>query len=307
MVPILSAILVMLVSIYLVLGFDKAAVLVQSSVAAGNIPNNKIVSGNKMIPQPTTPKPPNSLGQMAPILTATSSLVKDISSGALLFSKNEHEKIPVASTTKIMTALVGSEYFKSNDILEVKNLVGVSGATMGLILGERLSFRSLLYGMLLNSGNDAAYTIAHNYPGGYKSFVEAMNSKAQEFGLKNTHFDNPAGFDSVNHYSSAYDLSVIATTAAENPQIMRVVGTKEAQVGSANGAEGHNLKNLNKLLSTEGVIGFKTGFTPVAKENFVGLIERDGHRILTVVLGSDDRFGETLKLINWAYANFSWN
>lgn len=306
MVPILSAIIVLLISVHLVLGFDKAVVLVQSSVAAGNIPASNTTSEEIVPPKIITPLPPKPLGITAPTLTASASLVKDVSSGTLLFTKNEHSRVPIASTTKIMTALVGSERFQQNDILEVKNLSGVSGSTMGLTLGERISFRSLLYGMLLNSGNDAAYTIAHNYPGGYKSFIEAMNSKASDLGLQNTHFDNPAGFDSPKHYSSAYDLSVIAGAASENANIMRVVGTKEAQVGSVNGEEIHNLKNLNKLLNTPGVIGFKTGFTPVAKENFVGLIDRDGHRILTVVLGSDDRFGETLMLINWAYSNFSW-
>jgi serine-type D-Ala-D-Ala carboxypeptidase (penicillin-binding protein 5/6) len=306
MVPILSAIVVLLISIHLVMGFDEAAILVQSSVSAGNVPNNKVSEEVETITQPIIPLPPKPLGIGAPTLSAASSLVKDVSSGALLYTKNEHKRVPIASTTKIMTAVVGTAHFKPNDVLEVISLKGVSGATMGLTLGERISFRSLLYGMLLNSGNDAAYTIAHNYPGGYKSFIDAMNSKAKELGLENTHFDNPAGFDSPNHYSSAFDLSIIAGHASENVSIMKVVGTKEAQVGSVNGDEIHNLKNLNKLLNTPGVIGFKTGFTPVAKENFVGLIERDGHKIITVVLGSNDRFGETLSLINWAYSNFSW-
>ncbi|MDO8638989.1 MAG: D-alanyl-D-alanine carboxypeptidase, partial [Candidatus Daviesbacteria bacterium] len=169
-----------------------------------------------------------------------------------------------------------------------------------------LSFRSLLYGMLLNSGNDAAYTIAQNYSGGLDAFVVAMNNKAISLGLLNTHFTNPAGFDSLGHYSSAEDLAKIATIAIENPQLSRVVSTKETSVASIDKSTIHSLKNLNKLLDEPGVLGIKTGTTPLARENLVGLVERNGHKILTVVLGSNDRFGETNKLLDWTYSNFVW-
>jgi D-alanyl-D-alanine carboxypeptidase len=249
---------------------------------------------------------PKSQNINPPILTATSAMVKDLDNDFVFFVKDSDKRVPIASTTKIMTSIIASEYFKQNEILVVPEVASVSGSTMGLKTGEKLTFRSLIYGLMLNSGNDAAFTIAASYPGGVNAFVDAMNNKALSLGLVNTHFDNPAGFDSPNHYSSAADLAKIAAIAAENPQLARVFVTKETSVTSIDRANVHQLKNLNKLLDLPGVLGIKTGFTPAAKENFVGLIERDNHRILTVVLGSDDRFGETQKLMDWVFANFIW-
>lgn len=251
--------------------------------------------------------PPTSRGINTPTVSARAVLVKDLSSGEILYEKNSQERLPIASTTKIMTALVGSEYFAQNAPLTVKNGAGVTGATAGLIQGETLSFRSLLYGMLLNSGNDAAYSIAENYPGGVLGFVTAMNDKVIKLGLQNTRFDNPAGFDSPKHFSSALDLALLSEDALKNPQLAKIFATKATQVTSLDKKYHHKLFNLNKLLSeVSGVLGIKTGFTKEAKENLVGLVERNEHKVLTVVLGSDDRFGETAKLIEWTYANFTW-
>lgn len=251
--------------------------------------------------------PPTSRGINIPNFSAKAVLVKDLLSGEILYEKNLKERLPIASTTKIMTALVASEYFAQNAPMTVKNGAGVTGATAGLVEGETLSFRSLLYGMLLNSGNDATYSIAENYPGGVLGFVTAMNNKVTKLGLQNTKFDNPAGFDSPKHFSSAEDLALISEDALKNPQLIKVFATKETEVLSLDKKYRHKLFNLNKLLSSvTGVLGIKTGFTKEAKENLVGLVERGGHKILTVVLGSDDRFGETAELIEWTYANFTW-
>lgn len=295
-------------AIAILLSLPRAVDLTQAVVSAKDLPTNnvlkdneKIVESKKIIPLPKT-----NLVQI-PSVSSTAIIIKDLDSGTLLYVKDPDKKVPIASTTKIMTALVASEYFKANDVLEAKDTSLVSGSSMGLKSGERMTFRSLLYGMLLNSGNDAAYTLADNYPGGRNSFIETMNSKASVLGLINTHFDNPAGFDNPSHYSSAFDLAKIAETAITNSQLARVVSTKETTVFSVDKESEHDLKNLNKLLSLPGVIGIKTGTTPLAKENLVGLVERDGHKILTVVLGSDDRFGETERLIDWAYSNFTWN
>lgn len=170
-----------------------------------------------------------------------------------------------------------------------------------------MSFRSLLYGMLLNSGNDASFAIAENFPGGVEEFVAAMNRKAQDLGLQDTNFDNPAGFDNPKHFSSASDLAEIAQEALKNAQLARIFATKDTEVVSWDKRYKHQLSNLNKLLSkVHGVLGVKTGYTKEAKENLVTLVEREGHRLLLVVLGSDDRFGETESLIEWAYGNFVW-
>ena len=206
-----------------------------------------------------------------------------------------------------MTALVAVEYFKPGDILEVPDDLGnINGSSMGLKAGEQMTFRSILFGMLLNSGNDAAYTIAENYPGGKDTFIDKMNQKAASLGLLNSHFDNPAGYDSPDHFSTASDLAKIAAVASDNIQIAKVVATRETEVASVDLKFIHPLKNLNKLLDIPGMLGMKTGTTPLARENLVSLMERDGHIVLMVVLGSEDRFGETKKLIDWTFANFTW-
>lgn len=251
--------------------------------------------------------PPYSKNIPTPLLSAKAVFVKDITSGAILYQKDVNLALPIASTTKIMTALVAGEYFKQTSVLKVKLGVAVPGAKIGLFEGEDLNFRSLLYGMLLSSGNDAAYGMAENYPGGVLGFVSAMNKKAIELKLKSTHFDNPAGFDSPNHYSSAKDLATITEEALKNSTLARIFATKQTSIFSLDKKYNHKLVNLNKLLTrVKGVLGVKTGYTDEAKENLVTFVNRDGHQIITVVLGSDDRFGESTRLIEWTYNNFNW-
>ncbi len=204
--------------------------------------------------------PPIGKNIEVPYFSARAVLVKDLNTGTILYEKNASERLPIASTTKIMTALVASEYFKPNAILIIGQSSQTPGSRVGLIFGEDLSFRSLLYGMLLNSGNDAAYAIAENYPGGVLGFVSAMNKKVADLNLVNTHFENPAGFDSPNHFSSAKDLSAVTEEALKDPQLARIFATKETSIVSLDKKYTHNLANLNKLLSTvRGVLGVKTG------------------------------------------------
>lgn len=300
---ILSATFFVLATLAL-LGLPKAVNFASTSVLAQNIDALQLPPQVAGIQKANIL--PKNLGKPSPEISATAVLVQDLSSDFTLFVKDPDKRVPIASTTKLMTALVAVDHFKANEVLTVPDLSNAPGSSMGLKMGEKLTFRSLLYGMLLNSGNDAAYTIAANYPGGISAFVTAMNTKAYGMNLVNTHFDNPAGFDSANHYSSAADLGKIARLAAEDSQLARVVSTKETTVSSIDKNDIHILKNLNKLLGLPGVLGMKTGTTPEAKENLVGLIERDNHKILTVVLGSNDRFGETEKLIDWAFSNFTF-
>lgn len=251
--------------------------------------------------------PPAGRGLPVPVFSARSVLIKDLATNTILFQKDSNISVPIASTTKIITALVASEYFKQNSVLTVGSSANTPGSRVGLSIGEELSFRSLLYGMLLNSGNDAAYTLAENYPGAVTGFVSAMNKKVMELSLKNTHFDNPAGFDSPRHYSSASDLAQISEEALKDPVLSRIFATKETSIMSLNKKYTHELNNLNKLLaSVKGVLGIKTGTTEEAKENLVTLIDRENHRVLIVLLGSTDRFGETTSLIDWTYTNFEW-
>ncbi len=251
--------------------------------------------------------PPVSKGFPVPVFSARAVFIKDLGTGETLYQKNANTPLPIASTTKIMTALVANDYFKPNSVLTVGSSAATPGSRVGLSYGEDLTFRSLLYGMLLNSGNDAAFAIAENYPGKILGFVSAMNKKILELHLRSSHFDNPAGFDSPNHYSSAEDLARITEEALKDPQLARIFATKETNIVSLNKKSTHQLFNLNKLLSqVNGVLGVKTGTTEEAKENLVTLVERDKHRVLLVLLGSNDRFGETTSLIDWTYTNFTW-
>lgn len=297
----------MALALVFLVSFPRAVKLAESQVSSSQnyppenlSPATQVAGVNQQTPQAV------SQGQPPPNLSAQAVLIEDVDSGQLLLEKNIQQRLHPASLTKLMAALVSVGHFKPADILVVPKEALVSGSTMGLVTGESLTFRSLLYGMLLNSGNDAAYTIAFNYPGGLEVFVAKMNEQVSQMGLANTHFTNPAGFDGGNHYSSAADLTKIAKAAAINPQLAKIVSTKETSILSWDKSRTHLLKNLNKLLTIEGVIGIKTGFTENAGENLIGLVERDGHRILTVMLASHDRFGETKSLIDWVFTNFEW-
>lgn len=304
----IGLILILGSTLFLMTG-PQALDLVESKVTSSNLPETSIKAEGLVLSE--TKEVPKievvSAGIPEPVVTAVAVVAYDMTSDKMLFEKNTHAKLAPASTTKIMTAIVGSEHFNSGDLLTVPAEALVGGSTMGLSAYEKLTFRSLLYGMMLNSGNDAAYTIAYNYPGGYYAFIEKMNSKAAELGAVDTHFENPAGFDSPNHYTSAYDLLLIGKDAAKNAKLGKVFSTKETSVTSLDKIHTHALKNLNKLLEEDGVVGMKTGTTEMAGESLVGLIEKNNSNILTVMLNSQDRFGETKKLLNWIYSNYTWN
>lgn len=306
---IIYSIIVILVSVNLLFGIQRAVNLTQAEVlASNNLPNNQKVAQEEVIASYTERVyQPEDKGLAPPNLSAISAIVLDPATNFIFFEKYSEKRVPIASTTKIMTALVAVDHYSLDDILVAQDLiVGRNGSSMGLRLGEKITVESLLYGLLLNSGNDAAYVLAQNYPGGVKEFVGAMNQKARELGLTNTNFDNPAGFDSIDHYSSASDLAKIAIDAHVNETLAKIVATQAATVASYDKTIVHNLKNLNKLLSSPHFLGIKTGYTASAKENLVALMEKDGHKVLTVLLGSNDRFGETKALVDWVFENFSW-
>lgn len=238
----------------------------------------------------------------APFVSAVSAIVLDVDSQVVLYKKNENQRLPPASTTKIMTALVGMDYFTLDDTVVVDDIV-VEGAAMELAPGEQISFRSLLYGLMLASGNDAAEVIAHKATGDRKTFIATMNKKAKELNLGSTHFNDPTGLSSAN-YTSALDLARLASFALKNQQLATVVATKKITVSDLTGKHLHELENINKLLGeVEGVRGFKTGFTEEAGEVLVTAATRDNHTLITVVLHSQDRFLDSKNLLEWAFAN----
>lgn len=250
----------------------------------------------------------------APETSAKSAVVIDADSLVKIYGKNETEIFLPASTTKVMTALVSLDNYSPDDILMVNSLIS-SGQMMGLRSGERIKASNLLAGLLIASANDAAETLATNYPGGTGAFVSAMNRKAKEIGLNNTYFANPIGLDSDNDglilddfsYISSLDLARLAIYAMRNQHFSMLVGTREMVVTDVSGGIIHNLDNVNQLLGQmEGMRGVKTGWTEEAGECLVSLVEKNGRKIIIVVLGSDDRFGETKKLVDWVFANYRW-
>jgi serine-type D-Ala-D-Ala carboxypeptidase (penicillin-binding protein 5/6) len=302
---------IIFVTLVLLLITPQAVNLADSKlISAQNLPWQKaILAQEQVVTEESTPTPaPRIVAGKVPLpgFASGAVLAEDFDTGQVLYQKNIHLRMAPASTTKLMTALVALDYYKYGDTLQVLPGATVGGSSMGLQLGEKLTFRSLLYGMLLNSGNDAAYTMAINYPGGLPAFIEKMNQKVEEFGLKDCHFVNPAGFDNPDHYCSAYDLAVIGKQASLHPQLSTVVATKETYILSLDRERFHPLHNLNQLLDEDGVIGIKTGTTELAGENFIGLVDRNGHKVITVVLKSEDRFGESKRLMDWVYANYKW-
>lgn len=250
--------------------------------------------------------------QEAPLVSAQGVVVMDVDSQVVLYAKNPQEKLLPASTTKIMTALVTLSFWKPTDVLLVPDLATQSAsatdsALMGLSGGEKLTVQSLLYGLLLNSGADAAYTLTMNFTGSQSAFLKEMNKKAAELHLNSTHFQNEIGLDDKEQYSSVIDLARLATSALKNPLFAKIVATKNITVSDVDRKHWHNLENLNKLLWDEpGASGVKTGYTKKAGENLVAQVERNGHRVLAVILKSEDRFSDSKKLFAWAFGNYEW-
>jgi D-alanyl-D-alanine carboxypeptidase len=269
--------------------------------------NKNFPVSSKEIKLPPPPLYPVNVTKNLPMdMTAEGVLIKDIPSGVILYTKNEKNRFSPASTTKVMTALVALDKYKLNDILTV-NTVMKEGRLMGLIEGETISFESLLYGALVHSGNDAAYTLAENYPGGVNGFVDAMNAKAKELHLDNSHFTNPIGFDHPEHYTTAVDLAKMSEAGLESDIFKKIISTKNITVSDTTFTYFHDLKNVNELLGKiQGVKGIKTGFTENGGEILISEVNKNGKDILIVLLKSRDRFGETEKLINYVFSNFVW-
>lgn len=257
------------------------------------------------LPQPGL-YPVNITGQPAPQLTALSVLVIDLDSRAIIFQKNPNLRLSPASTTKMMTALVSLDYYHPQQVLKITSPFKV-GRLMSLVEEEQITMENLLYGLLVQSGNDAAYALAQNYPGGLDAFVLTMNQKAQELNLDFTSFQNPAGIDALEHLSTAHDLAILAGELLQKPLLAQMVATKEIKVTDITGKRNHSLTNVNQLLGqVVGMKGVKTGWTTDAGECLVALIERNNHRVLTVVLGSQDRFEESRQLIDWVFTHHQW-
>lgn len=242
-------------------------------------------------------------------LNARSAIILDRTSKKILYGKNEYRKVKMASTTKIMTAIVILENCDLSQTVQVsKKAAGTGGSRLGLKANDKITINDLLYGLLLCSGNDAAVCLAEVCSGSVKDFSNLMNLKAEELGLKNSHFETPHGLDSDEHYTTAYELALLADYALENSTFRKIVGTKTYTV-TINGYP-KNLSNTNELLGNlNGVYGVKTGFTNGANRCLVTACKRDNMDIICVVLGCDTkkfRTTDSVKLIEYAFKNYEY-
>ncbi len=231
--------------------------------------------------------------------SARGAVVIEAATGRVLFAQNQNQKMPMASTTKIMTAITAIE--NCNDLDEKFEIsskaVGVPGTSLYLRKGDVYSTRDLLYALMLISGNDASVAIAEHVAGSTSEFVTKMNELCKKIGAVNSHFANTHGLDADGHYTTAYDLAKITAYALENETFREIVATKNIKI--TNGAEENRyLKNKNKLLSTlEGCIGVKTGFTDDAGRCLVSAVEKGGMRLVCVVLNCGPMFQESAELL----------
>ena len=238
--------------------------------------------------------------------TANSIVVIDAKTGTSLYEKTPHLKHFPASIAKLMTALVALEKCALQDVLTV-NIIEKQGTQMGLQVGDKVTVENLLYGLLINSGNDSALVLANACSDSQEQFVKKMNEKAQNLGMSSSHFMNPTGFDNNYQYSTAADLAKLANVAISNPLLAKIVLTKSTVVTDVSATRAYYLQNINELLGeVDGLEGIKTGQTEGAHQNLVSKTTRNGNSIITVVLGSKNRFDESKKLIEWAFDNFSW-
>ena len=236
----------------------------------------------------------------AEAVSARRAYVLDAVSGRELFVRNPDERSLIASTTKIMTALIVCEQCNVLDRMRIpKEAVGIEGSSMYLKEGEVLTLQELLYGLMLSSGNDAAVALAIYCGGTVEGFAELMNDKARNLGLTGTHFENPNGLDSPGHYSTARDLAKLAAYAMKNPIFYKTVSAKSVRIGE------RCLTNHNKLLwKLEGADGVKTGFTKAAGRILVSSATRQGRRIIGVTIDAPDDWNDHCQLLNEGFDRY---
>ena len=232
--------------------------------------------------------------------SAQSACVMDAVSGRMLYEKNPDRHSLIASTTKIMTALIVCEQCNVLDRMRIpKEAVGIEGSSMYLREGEILTLQELLYGLMLSSGNDAAVALAIYCGGTVEGFAQLMNDKARVLGLTGTHFENPNGLDSPNHYSTARDLAVLAAYAMENPIFRQTVSTKTVTMGN------RSLRNHNKLLwQVAGADGVKTGYTKAAGRILVSSATRDGRRIVAVTIHDPNDWADHAQFLEEGFSRY---
>ena len=238
----------------------------------------------------------------APAVSAASAVLMDAETGRVLYAHNEQEPRAIASTTKLMTALVAAEYLGGDlsETVEIKReWTGIEGTSLYLKPGETITLKTLLYGLLLHSGNDAAVALAGICGGEVETFVGWMNQRAQDLGMTNTHFSDPNGLGDENHYASALDMAKLGAACLQNPTVAEILSTRTITL------EGRQLTNHNKLLwQYEGCTGMKTGYTRQAGRTLVSSAERNGQTLVCVTLNDRDDWNDHKALLDYGFSTF---
>jgi len=250
--------------------------------------------------------PTNAYAAGEPYIGADAAVLMDVRTGQVLYAKNLHKKRPPASTTKIMTALLALELGNPGEIVTVSpGAAAVGESSIHLEAGERLTLSDLVSGALMKSGNDACAAIAEHIAGSIDNFADLMNKKAILLGARHTHFVNPHGLPAKNHYTTAYDLGLMAAAALKDEKFAEIVSTREQTIDWPGKAWDRRLKNTNKLLwKYLWADGVKTGTTREAGQCLVASAAKDSRHLVAVVLKSSDRYGDTIKLFEYGFANY---
>ena len=262
----------------------------------------KLLFGAPLCALLTVPALAEGAADAAPPVSAASAILIHAHTGAVRYERDADARSLIASTTKIMTALVVLESCAPGETVRVNAAcAGVEGSSAYLEAGRTYTVEQLLYGMMLVSGNDAALALAVHTAGSAEAFAARMNDRARELGLENTHFSNPHGLDAPDHYSTARDLAALTAVCMAREDFVRIVSARSYTAGAV------TYVNHNRLLRTyDGCLGVKTGYTRAAGRSLVSCAERDGMRLICVTLGDPDDWRDHAALYDWAFGTWSW-
>ena len=299
----LTLLIILAVILLITLTSDQKLILISPLLK-----NERVLGINLWFPQQNLEN-----DNTAPQISAKAALFVNTHQGQVLFEKNIHEKLPIASLVKVMTVLIALEHKGMNDEFQVsQKAADMEPDKMLLIAGERLSLKELLYGIFLVSANDAAEVLAEGTTGDREEFIQLMNAKAKQLGMQNTYFVNPTGLDedSNNSYSTTYDLAVLTRFLIKNyPEVVEISRTPHIYLPITPSHQDYDMySGINLLTTYEGVVGFKTGYTPEAGLTLITLAQKDGHdppagrqEVIGILLGSQDRRDEARELLDYSF------